>query len=81
MQEAARGEIYATPSAIQRTRNKWLPRGLEMFGDERGGASNIKMGFKDLTNQASLDQYYLEVTKMVRDLNLRYLRERLRDRL
>ncbi|MBT9584167.1 phenylacetate-CoA oxygenase subunit PaaI [bacterium] len=77
MQEAARGEIYATPSAIQRTLNKWLPRGLEMFGDERGGASNIKMGFKDLTNQASLDQYYQEVVKMVRDLNLRYLRERL----
>lgn len=77
MQEAARGEIYATPAAIQRALNKWLPRGLEMFGDERGGASNIKMGFKDQTNQASLDQYYVEVTKMVRDLNLRYLRERL----
>ena len=79
MQEAARGEIYATPAAIQRALNKWLPRGLEMFGDERGGASNIKMGFKDQTNQASLDQYYVEVTKMVRDLNLRYLRERLPD--
>jgi 1,2-phenylacetyl-CoA epoxidase catalytic subunit len=77
MQEAARGEIYATPTAIQRTLNKWLPRGLEMFGDERGGASNIKMGFKDQTNGASMDQYYLEATKMVRDLNLRYLRERL----
>lgn len=77
MQEAARGEIYATPAAIQRALNKWLPRGLEMFGDERGGASNIKMGFKDATNQVSLDQYYAEVTKMVRDLNLRYLRERL----
>jgi 1,2-phenylacetyl-CoA epoxidase catalytic subunit len=77
MQEAARGDIYATPAAIQRAFNKWLPRGLEMFGDERGGASNIKMGFKDQTNGASLDQYYAEVTKMVRDLNLRYLRERL----
>lgn len=77
MQEAARGEIYATPSAIQRALNKWLPRGLEMFGDERGGASNIRMGFKDLTNQDALDQYFAEVEKMVRDLNLRYLRERL----
>ena len=77
MQEAARGEIYATPQAIQKALNKWLPRGLEMFGDERGGASNIRMGFKDQTNQESLDAYYLEVTKMVRDLNLRYLRERL----
>ncbi|MFN8607747.1 MAG: Phenylacetic acid catabolic protein [Vulcanimicrobiota bacterium] len=79
MQEAARGEIYATPVAIQRALNKWLPRGLEMFGDERGGASNIKMGFKDLTNQDALDQYFAEVTKMIRDLNLRYLRERLPD--
>lgn len=77
MQEAARGDIYATPAAIQRSFNKWLPRGLEMFGDERGGASNIKMGFKDATNEVALDQYYVEVTKMVRDLNLRYLRERL----
>lgn len=79
MQEAARGEIYATPAAIQRALNKWLPRGLEMFGDERGGASNIRMGFKDQTNQVSLDAYFVEVGKMVRDLNLRYLRERLGD--
>ncbi len=77
MQEAARGEIYATPAAIQRAFNKWLPRGLEMFGDERGGASNIKMGFKDKTNQEALDLYYQEVEKMVRDLNLRFVRERL----
>lgn len=77
MQEAARGEIYATPSAIQRAFNKWLPRGLEMFGDERGGASNIRMGFKDMGNAEALDAYYQEVDKMVRDLNLRYLRERL----
>lgn len=77
MQEAARGEIYATPRAIQRTLNKWLPRGLEMFGDERGGSSNIRMGFKDQGNQEALDAYHAEVVKMVRDLNLRYLRERL----
>lgn len=77
MQEAAQGEIYATPSAIQKALNKWLPRGLEMFGDERGGSSNIKMGFKDKTNQEALEAYYQEVVKMVRDLNLRYLRSRL----
>jgi 1,2-phenylacetyl-CoA epoxidase catalytic subunit/predicted N-acetyltransferase YhbS len=47
MQEAARGEVQVTVDAMQRAINKWLPRGLEMFGDERGGASNIKMGFKD----------------------------------
>lgn len=79
MQEAARGEIYVTPQHIQKALNKWLPRGLEMFGDERGGSSNIAMGFKDMVNGEALDLYYLEVTKMTRDLNLRFLRERCAD--
>ena len=77
MQQAARGGIYVTVEAIQRAINKWLPRGLEMFGDERGGASNIKLGFKDMKNFDALKAYYAEVTKMVRDLNTRFLRERL----
>lgn len=76
MQEAARGEVQVTVDAMQRAINKWLPRGLEMFGDERGGASNIKMGFKDKTNQEALDLYYQEVAKMIGDLNTRFLRER-----
>jgi benzoyl-CoA 2,3-dioxygenase component B len=77
MQAAARGQIYVTVEAMQRSINKWLPRGLEMFGDERGGASNIKLGFKDMKNFEALKLYYAEVTKMVRDLNSRFLRERL----
>lgn len=77
MQQAARGEVYVTVDAMQRSLNKWLPRGLEMFGDERGGGSNIKMGFKDKKNHEALLEYYEEVTKMVNDLNRRFLRERL----
>ena len=80
MQQAAHGEVYITVDAMQRSLNKWLPRGLEMFGDERGGASNIKLGFKDMKNNEALQAYYNEVTKMVRDLNLRFLRERFPER-
>ena len=28
---------------LQKRLNKWLPRGLEMFGDERGGGTNVKL--------------------------------------
>lgn len=76
MQQAARGEVYITVDAMQRSINKWLPRGLEMFGDERGGASNVRMGFKDRTNHEAAKQYHEEVVKMIADLNVRYLRER-----
>ncbi len=33
---AAKGETFVTMEVLQKTLNKWLPRGLEMFGDERG---------------------------------------------
>jgi 1,2-phenylacetyl-CoA epoxidase catalytic subunit len=36
---------------MQQSVNKWFARGLEMFGDERGGRKNIQLGFKDLTNR------------------------------
>jgi proline dehydrogenase len=39
---AARGEVYRW-TAIQKHLNKWVPRGLEMFGDERGGGTNVKL--------------------------------------
>lgn len=76
MEEAAQGKIYISVEAIQKAINKWLPRGLEMFGDERGGGTNIKLGFKDKTNQEALDEYVREVEKLISGLNLRYLRAR-----
>ncbi|MCB1032505.1 MAG: phenylacetate-CoA oxygenase subunit PaaI [Acidobacteria bacterium] len=75
--QAARGEIYITMSSLQKTLNKWLPRGLEMFGDERGGGTNVRLGLKPLTNRVAQQQYYDEVAKVVADLNMRYLRARL----
>jgi len=76
MEKAARDSVYITTDDIQRTINKWLPRGLEMFGDERGGGTNVRYGLKPMKNAEAQTQYYEEVGKVVRDLNLRYIRAR-----
>jgi len=73
---AAAGDPLVTMSVIQKSFNKWLPRGLEMFGDERGGDSNLKFGFKDMKNREAQDLYIEEVERMVRDINSRFLRAR-----
>src|SRR5262245_34207053 len=75
-QRAAQGDPFVTMTAIQHAINKWFPRGLEMFGDERGGEKNLKSGVKDLKNREAQDQYVEEVRKMIRDINLRFLRGR-----
>ncbi len=77
VQRAADGDLCITMEIIQKTLNKWLPRGLEMFGDERGGASNVRMGLKPWKNAEAQDLYYDEVAKVVHDLNQRYVRARL----
>jgi 1,2-phenylacetyl-CoA epoxidase catalytic subunit len=74
---AARDEGFFTMDMLQRALNKWLPRGLEMFGDERGGGTNVRLGLKPMKNAEAQQQYREEVEKVVRDLNLRYLRARL----
>jgi 1,2-phenylacetyl-CoA epoxidase catalytic subunit len=75
--DAARGEVFVTVEMLQKVINKWLPRGLEMFGDERGGSSNVRMGLKPMKNAEAQKQYYDEVAKLVDDLNMRYVRARL----
>jgi 1,2-phenylacetyl-CoA epoxidase catalytic subunit len=75
---AARGEVYVTMDALQRAINKWLPRGLEMFGDERGGGTNVRFGLKPMKNAEAQRLFYEEVEKLVRDLNVRYLRARVK---
>ena len=77
VEQAARGEQFVTMAALQKAFNKWLPRGLEMFGDERGGATNVRYGLKPLRNAEAQSQYYREVGRVVRDLDLRFLRARL----
>ncbi len=73
---AAEGDPFITMPAIQKSLNKWFPRGLEMFGDERGGDTNVRFGFKDLKNREAQDQYVDELRRMIRDINLRFLRAR-----
>ncbi len=62
---------------IQKHLNKWVPRAYEMFGDERGGGTNVKWGLKPMKNSEAQDQFAKEIGKVVRDLNMRYLRARL----
>jgi 1,2-phenylacetyl-CoA epoxidase catalytic subunit len=73
---AATGEGFVSMEMLQRAIDKWLPRGLEMFGDERGGDTNVRLGLKPLKNAEAQEQYREEVGKLVRDLNMRYLRAR-----
>lgn len=77
VQRAATGEVYITMDVLQRHLNKWVPRGLDMFGDERGGQTNVRYGLKTMANAEALDQYYAEVQRMLDDLNERYVRARL----
>jgi 1,2-phenylacetyl-CoA epoxidase catalytic subunit len=76
LESAAKGDPLITTDQIQRSINKWLPRGLEMFGDERGGDTNVRLGFKDMKNREAQGRYYAELEKLVRDLNQRFLRAR-----
>lgn len=76
--KAARGDVYITMEMLQKAINKWLPRALEMFGDERGGGTNVRYGLKPMKNAEAQRQYYEEVEKLVRDLNMRYVRARVK---
>lgn len=75
--DAARGEVYVTMDMLQKVINKWIQRGLEMFGDERGGGSNVRMGLKPMKNAEAQTAYRDEVGKLVDDLNVRFVRARL----
>jgi len=75
-QKAAQGDPLIAMHMLQHAVNKWFPRALEMFGDERGGDTNVKFGFKDMKNREAQDMYIVEVTKMLRDINARFLRAR-----
>ena len=54
---------------VQEHLNKWLARGLEMFGNESGGGTNVEFGFKDKTNGVAQAEYHAEVTGVVKDWN------------
>ncbi|MEE8105660.1 MAG: hypothetical protein V3T86_09020 [Planctomycetota bacterium] len=74
--EAGRGEGNVSMEMMQEAMFKWLPRGYDMFGDERGGGRNVKFGFKPMTNAVALQEYIDEMTLVLRDLNVRFVRGR-----
>lgn len=75
-ERAGKGDPLANMTLVQHSINKWFPRGLEMFGDERGGQKNIQYGFKDMSNREAVNQYIEEVRKMLHDINTRFVRAR-----
>lgn len=75
-EKAATGNALVDMPALQRAVNKWFGRGLEMFGDERGGETNIRLGLKDHTNRVAQDAYVAECAQMLDDINKRYVRAR-----
>ncbi len=80
--EAAARDRNATLDVrtIQKMVAKWFGRGLEMFGDERGGQTNVKLGLKDMANKEAQDKYIAECEQMLDDINTRYVRARLEHR-
>jgi len=76
-QMAARGEGDYSVDAMQRALNLWVPRGLEMFGNEHGGETAVTFGFKDKTNGVAQDEYYEEVRGVIRNVNVAMLQERI----
>jgi len=76
VEEAARGEGTVDVAMIQEALNKWIPRGYDMFGDERGGGRNVKFGFKSMKNGEAMLQYRDELRGIVDDFNTRFIRAR-----
>lgn len=80
VEKAAAPAALVTMDQLQRATDKWFPRSLEMFGDERGGETNVRLGLKDRTNREAQDEYVAECGQMLDDLNVRFLRARYPDK-
>jgi 1,2-phenylacetyl-CoA epoxidase catalytic subunit len=64
---------------IQKALNAWIPRGLEMFGNERGGETAIAFGFKDRNNGTAQSEYYGEVREVLELVNVEVTRTKVKD--
>jgi benzoyl-CoA 2,3-dioxygenase component B len=64
---------------IQKTLNAWLPRGLEMFGNERGGETNVQFSFKDKNNGTAQSEYVGEVREVIELTNVAIVQSRVRE--
>jgi 1,2-phenylacetyl-CoA epoxidase catalytic subunit len=64
---------------IQRTINAWIPYGVEMFGNERGGATAITFGFKDRDNGTAQAEYHGEVREVIELVNVAVVQCKVKD--
>jgi len=69
---------YSTED-IQKALNAWIPRGLEMFGNERGGQTALTFGFKDRDNGTAQREYYNEVREVLELVNVEVARTKVKD--
>ncbi|HET6201447.1 MAG TPA: hypothetical protein VFI25_01450 [Planctomycetota bacterium] len=74
---AGRGEGDLGMRDVQRTLHCWFPRGLEMFGREDSGTTNLAFGFKDRMNGEAQAEYVGEVRGIVRAWNVSFVQARL----
>lgn len=65
--EAVTEKGNVTIPIIQKHINKWVPRGLEMFGKEAGGQDAVEFGFKDMLNSDAMARYFGELKSQVVD--------------
>src|SRR5881392_2324562 len=64
---------------IQKALNVWVPRGLEMFGNERGGETAVAFGFKDRNNGTAQSEYYSEVREVLELINVEVAKTKVKD--
>lgn len=64
---------------MQRVLNMWIPRGLEMFGNERGGETALAFGFKDRNNGTAQSEYYNEVREVLELVNVAVVQAKVKD--
>jgi benzoyl-CoA 2,3-epoxidase subunit B len=76
---AADGSGAYSIADIQKALNVWLPRGAEMFGNERGGETALAFGFKNKTNGTAQSEYMNEVRELIELTNVAIVQVKVRD--
>jgi hypothetical protein len=64
---------------IQKAINVWVPRALEMFGNERGGETAVAFGFKDRNNGTAQNQYLQEAREVLELTNVAIVQCKVKD--
>ncbi len=76
---AANDSGHYSTEGIQKALNAWIPRGLEMFGNERGGETAVAFGFKDRNNGTAQAEYHGEVREVVELVNVEVVRTKVKE--